>query len=315
MRAHFGAGLLGRLTRAMPSRRFQAAHWLGKLLLPRRPFAGRFRGGRLEVHPGEVASMSAFLTGFYEREVTMWCSELIRTRPPALLVDVGANFGYYPLLFGLLSGGRTRSIAFEPDPSNFAWLSRNLALNSGLNVTAVMEAVGDVDGGSVPFETAKEGHNLWSRVKGPGANEHAAGTVDVPTTTLDGYLDRHGVADVPLTLIDVEGYESKVVRGMARGIAGGRYKAVVVEFHPWAFADPSAEIKAIADRFLAAGYTGHRFRHSGGPDADKDPGYYRLSQSESVLGPLTFDGLSSWEHYLFAVKERYEAVLPAERGA
>ena len=303
MRAHFGAGLLGRLTRALPSRRFQAAHWLGKLIMPRRPFVGRFHSGLLEVHPGEVASLSAFLTGFYEREVTIWCSDLIRTRPPELVVDVGANFGYYPLLFGLLSGGRTRSIAFEPDPTNFAWLSRNVALNPGLSVTAVREAVGDADGGSVRFETAKEGHNLWSRVEGPGANEHAAGIIDVPTTTLDGYLDRGGIADVPLTLIDVEGYEARVVRGMARGIERGRYKTVVVEFHPWR---PRPVGRNQSDRGPVP--DGRVRRASAPPLRRAEPGQGRavLPAVEIGAGPRSTDVRRPWfmEHYLFAVEDQ-----------
>lgn len=299
MRTHIGAGIVGHLTRRLPSRRWQVAYWLGKVLAPERPFVGRFHGGLLEVHPGEIASMSAFYTGFYEREVTLWCLEQIRTRPPSLVVDVGANFGYYPLLFGLLSGGKTASIAFEPEPSNFAWLARNLALNPGLEVAAVQEVVGDADGETVAFEAAEEGRNLWARVREADPADHEATTVDVPTTTLDGYLDRRGIAEVPLTMIDVEGYESRVVRGMRRGIAERRYGAVMLEFHPRSFADPSGEIERMAEGFLAAGYTGARFRHHAGPNKDKDASYYRLRWDESYLAPLTFDELTSWEHYLF----------------
>ncbi len=104
--------------------------------------------------------MAAFFTGFYEREVSMWSLHKIQTAPPSLIIDVGANFGYYPLMFGLLTKGKTESIAFEPDPINFAWLSRNLAMNPQLKVTAVQAAVGDVDGVEVEFEVAKDGHNL-----------------------------------------------------------------------------------------------------------------------------------------------------------
>src|SRR4051794_34271712 len=118
MKSHPGAMVAGGITRRLPSRRWQASHWLGKLLAPKTPFVGRFLNGFLEVHPDEVASKGTFYVGFYEREVTIWCLELLRNHPPGLIVDVGANFGYYPLLFGLLTGGKTRSIAFEPEPSN-----------------------------------------------------------------------------------------------------------------------------------------------------------------------------------------------------
>ena len=299
MHEHMGAALVGRVSRALPSRRWQASHWVGKLLVPLTPFIGRVHNGLLEVHPGEVASTSTFVTGFYEREVTMWCREQIRTQPPALVVDVGANFGYYPLLFGLLTAGKTEVIAYEPDPANYAWLARNLALNPGLRVSAVPMAVGDIDGAQIAFETALDGHNLWSRASGFGANEHASTTVNVTTTTLDADLDRRGITEVPLTLIDVEGYESKVLEGMAGGIRSARYQTVMIEFHPWAFADPVAEIAGIIDRFQNAGYVAHRFEHYASDYADKDPKYYDLTWDASILGPPTWDKLSSWEHYLF----------------
>ena len=63
-----------------------------------------------------------------------------------------------------------------------------------------------------------------------------------------------------------------------------------------------AEIERIADRFFAAGYKGHRFQKYDSPNPDKDSGYYRLSWTDSVLGLVTSDKLSSWEHYLFAVE-------------
>jgi FkbM family methyltransferase len=301
-REHLGAGVVGRLTRRLPARRTQTAYWLGKLLVPREPFVGRFQGGLMEVHPGEVASTTAFFTGVYEREVTIWSLRQLENGPPALVVDVGANFGYYPLLFGLLSGGATETIAFEPDPENFAWLSRNLALNLGLRATAVQAAVGDVDGGTISFGTPLGGYSMWARVAGMGGSDkYLASKLDVPTTTLDGDLDARGVGAVPLTLIDVEGYEAHVIQGMSRGIANGRYEAVVVEFHPWAFPDPEAEMERMADRFLAAGYSGYRFRRYTGPHCDKDAAYYRLRWDDSLLGPLTFDNLDSWEHYLFSI--------------
>jgi FkbM family methyltransferase len=207
----------------------------------------------------------------------------------------------------LQSNGRTQSIAFEPDPGNFAWLSRNLALNPGLKVTAVQMAVGDADGQTVPFDTAKAGHNLWARVGGLGDNEHAASRIEVPTTTLDSYIDKQGISAVPITLIDVEGYELRVIEGMSKGIAARRYESVMVEFHPWAFQDASAEARRMADRFLSAGYAGYRFRHYSGSRSDKDADYYRQCWDGSLLAPATFDALSSWEHYLFVAGKAADA--------
>src|SRR5690242_17951527 len=135
MRKHVGAGLVGSISRSLPFRRWQSSYWLGKLLACGEPFIGSFRGGLIEVYPGDIATMQTFYLGFFEREVTMLCLEEIRRGAPDLIVDVGANFGYYPLLFGLETCGHTKTIAFEPDPVNVDRLRRNVALNPGMDVT------------------------------------------------------------------------------------------------------------------------------------------------------------------------------------
>lgn len=297
------ADLLGRASRSLPSRRYQFAHWVGKLCVPRGPFIGRFHGGRIEVHPGETASTLTFFTGFYEREVTMWARHLILKDPPALVVDVGANFGYYPLLFGLLSQGKIRSIAFEPDPLNFDWLRRNVALNPEVDVKLEQAAVGSTDSGVVAFNKATEGANLWAQVKGVSEARPDAEVIEVPVTTLDGYLERERIERVPLVMIDVEGYEGHVIKGMSSGIAANRYDRVMLEFHPGLFADPRTEFEEILDRFQSAGYDAKRFRPYKSQRTDKEPAFYRLDWNESILSSDLLDADDAWPHYLFTLKK------------
>ncbi len=298
--SEIGPALVGALTRRLPERRWQVSHWLGKLMVPSHPFIGRFHGGRIEVRPGEIASMASFFLGFYEREVTMWCRELIRMSPPALLLDVGANFGYYPLLFELLGGSRTQSIAFEPDPANLAWLETNIGLNPGARITPVAKAVGSRDGVNVDFQVSREGYNLWAKV-GSGAS-----TTSVPATTLDTFMAESGLDSASLTLMDVEGYEGEVIAGMREGIAAQRYHNVIVEFHPAAFPEPARAIAEMSDLFLTSGYRGYRFRPHHPGSADKDRAYYRMAYDPTILMPLEFDGLTSWEHFLFTCRPAAE---------
>ena len=102
------------------------------------------------------------LDGFWESWITFVVLRIVQAG--WCCIDVGANFGYYPLLFGLETGGRTRTIAFEPDPVNVERLRRNVALNPGVNVTVVPMAVGDKDDATVGFDSAPAGHHVWSRL-------------------------------------------------------------------------------------------------------------------------------------------------------
>ena len=297
---HRGANLVGSLSRRLPCRRWQSSYWLGKVLATDEPFVGRFRDGLIEVYPGDIATMQTFYLGFFEREVTMLCLEEIRRDPPDLIVDVGANFGYYPLLFGLETRGRTKAIAFEPDPVNVARLKRNADLNPGIDVTIVPKAVGDKDGTLVGFDSAPAGHHVWSRlVEVNGGDRRGWTRTLVPMTRLDAELDRLGVDRVPLTLIDVEGNEGNVISGMADGLARRRYKRLMVEFHPWAF-DSADDVRQIAMTIVGNGYRGYRIRHHPARQPDKSVSYYRFRfDAATVLGEMTFDDLTEWEHFWF----------------
>ena len=46
-----------------------------------------------------------------------------------VVVDVGANWGYFTLMAAQLIGRTGRVLAVEPDPRMFALLQRNLSLN------------------------------------------------------------------------------------------------------------------------------------------------------------------------------------------
>src|SRR3989344_3364089 len=51
-----------------------------------------------------------------------------------VVLDVGANIGYYTLLFAKLVGPEGIVFAFEPDPTNFSILKKNVETNNYTNV-------------------------------------------------------------------------------------------------------------------------------------------------------------------------------------
>ena len=60
-----------------------------------------------------------------------------------IVLDLGANIGYYTLIFAKLVGEVGHVFAFEPDPSNFELLSKNVKENKHENVTLIQKAVSD----------------------------------------------------------------------------------------------------------------------------------------------------------------------------
>lgn len=127
-------------------------------------------------------------------------------RPGDTALDVGANVGHYSCRMSELVGAAGRVVAFEPVPDTFAALAANSKTFPHPNVTllnaAVGEAVGTV-GLSVPG--GSDGSYL-ARVDPTAALKCLVLSVDS--------LDLPG--PVRLVKIDAEGYEPKVLAGMAR---------------------------------------------------------------------------------------------------
>ncbi len=80
----------------------------------------------------------------YERQYVRALRSMIR--PGDTVYDVGANIGFYTLLFSRWVGSAGQVIAFEPDPDNVNLLETNLAENGCDNVRVFPLALGEQRG-------------------------------------------------------------------------------------------------------------------------------------------------------------------------
>jgi FkbM family methyltransferase len=178
-----------------------------------------------EPHVDRVISPILRDRGVWEPFETELVKGLIR--PGDVVLDVGANIGYYTLLFSRLIGERGFVFAFEPDPANFQLLGRNLEINGSKNVSAVPLAVGDKDG---PGRLFLCGDNPGDHRMHDGGEGRPA--VAVQCVSLDEYFRRHtGLFN--FLKIDVQGSEWAVFQGMRNLLAKhDRFKAIT-EFWPF----------------------------------------------------------------------------------
>jgi FkbM family methyltransferase len=142
-------------------------------------------------------------------------------RKDDLFVDVGGNVGMYSVWVAGVTGAR--AMTFEPVPSTYEKLLRNIRLN-GLEgrIEARRAAIGQETG----FVSMTSNHGGLDHV----VETQTETSVQVPVVRLDEVcLGRSPTA----MKIDVEGYEMNALMGGRDALSKPSLKAVVIELQDW----------------------------------------------------------------------------------
>ena len=185
---------------------------------------------RLWSHADDWISNQVFWRGWagYEPHTTPLFYEFARRS--SFTLDVGAYIGFYSIL-AAHANPASRVLAFEPLPTAFARLHRNIALNGLSNVECIESAVGDRDGNA----------DFFHGPAGPEAPARADLTLGIPCssslswdfmkdlpnlqrskvaiTRLETFLHQSQAPRVELMKIDTESTEPAVLDGMEERLA------------------------------------------------------------------------------------------------
>lgn len=142
-------------------------------------------------------------------------------------LDIGANIGCTAILFSALSEW---VYAFEPSPTTFAYLERNVLNSRRNNVFAHNIEVGDSPGKyTLAFSPANRSGGFVT-----GVTQGSAGhTVEeIVIRPLDEVVSSLGLEHVDFIKIDVEGFEGRVLSSAKNTLLSSR-PTVVLELNHW----------------------------------------------------------------------------------
>jgi FkbM family methyltransferase len=132
----------------------------------------------------------------------------IEFRDGDVIVDVGANEGIFSIMIAKLFP-KTRVIAIEPIPKTVATLSKNIVLNSTLNVEIFPYCVSTPEQKAVKFIVSKD-FSGGSTSKCTFNPEHHY-EVEVPAFSLNQVFDLLRIERCRLMKMDIEGAEYEVL--------------------------------------------------------------------------------------------------------
>lgn len=154
--------------------------------------------------------------------------------PGVTLFDAGANIGLFSLAAGRKLQGQLAAIyAFEPCPSTFAILEKNLLLNGLTNVHTVRAALSDQTGEANLYVNAALKDALNSLENPSHADAEVVARELVETITLDDFVAKERIARVDIMKVDVEGAELLVFRGGRNLLARPDAPLILYEGYSW----------------------------------------------------------------------------------
>jgi FkbM family methyltransferase len=218
-------------------------------LKERKPQIVSLDGFKLAVHQHDIIiSESIKNSGVWAESETRLFRELIT--PGMVVIDVGANIGYFSLLASTLVGPLGEVHAFEPDPVNCGLLKKNVRMNRASNIKVVQGALSNNDDPVPLFLNSdnKGDHRIWE------ASGESRTKITVKATTLDRYLEENALTP-SFIKIDVQGAEGQVLEGMKETLILRPPQFMILELWPEALrkceTNPEQMVKLIAD----AGFT------------------------------------------------------------
>lgn len=191
-----------------------------------------------------------------------WVTQVIQAtvRPGWIVVEIGANIGYYTLLMASLIGSQGKIYAFEPNPAIYELLRENLEINGFLDrAIAVKKAVWEKSG-TVEFGIASK-HMGGSGIFTFSTPDEPVERITVEAVSLDDYFPAGSRVD--FLKIDAESSEFFILKGAQRLLRENPDLVMVLEFFPGNIRninlDPEQCLKWLVDE----GFQIHRIEENG----------------------------------------------------
>lgn len=172
-------------------------------------------------------SLGLSVRGIYEPFETETVQKEIKEGD--IVLDIGANIGYYTLIFAKIVGENGKIFAFEPDPTNFLLLKKNVEINGYKNVILIEKAV---------FNKTEKARLYLSdntaidhRIYNPIYKNENRKSINVEAICIDNYFENYA-GKIDFIKMDIQGAEASAFQGMSNLLKKNDAIKIITEFFP-----------------------------------------------------------------------------------
>lgn len=148
-------------------------------------------------------------------------------KPADVVLDIGANIGFYSLLFSDLVGTNGKVYAFEPEKNNFNKLIQNTKRKT--NIHCINAAVADTSG-ILNLYSSEFGLNVDFKVYKSGNNQIVQ---TIRAYTIDDFIQEFNIQKLNWIKMDIQGYEYFALSGMTETLKKYPDVKIITELWPY----------------------------------------------------------------------------------
>ena len=142
------------------------------------------------------------------------------------IIDLGANIGYWTLFFAQLVGKSGKVFAFEPEPTLFEILKKNVEVNEFKNITLIQKAVSNISKkGKLFLSSNPNDHRIFD----------ATGTrnsINIDTISLDEYFSSNDL-QIDFIKSNIQGADFSAIEGSKNILEKSKNVKIMAEFSPF----------------------------------------------------------------------------------
>ncbi len=142
----------------------------------------------------------------------------------SIVVDVGAHIGSFSIM---AARSANKVLAFEPEPTNYQMLKKNMEINHLENMSAFEMAVSGASGYQDIYTFQGGSSADYSLYKSGIMNVK---TGRIPTISIKDIMEREGLPRIDFLKLDCEGAEHDILRNMSLE-TGAKIMGIALETH------------------------------------------------------------------------------------